>query len=276
MARKRYQFDEPKVRRYIAEGRGQGDNESYRPWLKVYDLASRGRSHRLFGIKTGRVHHLLSDGEWKSFLRYEFDPSVLDIREQFPLDRYQTMKAARDLGFKHPVTIDGTPYVLTIDFLITRLLGEKLVTEALSFKYSPESLTERAWQLHAISAECVRRQGLTLKMIDETSFDENFIRNYDSIRGYFDISPLRGYSTRCTLRVARCLVSAVSAALPVSLEETCYEISRDLDVSPNEVLTVAKHLLARDLMVFDLGAYDDLTLVPMGDIQLRREHLPCQ
>ena len=137
MARKRYQFDEPKVRKYIAEGRGQGDNESYCPWLKVYDLPSRGRSHRLFGIKTGRVHHLLSDGEWKSFLRYEFDPSVLDIREQFPLDRYQTMKTACDLGFKHPVTTDGTPYVLTIDFLITRLFGDRLETEALSFKYSP-------------------------------------------------------------------------------------------------------------------------------------------
>lgn len=274
MRRRKYEFDEPKVRKYIADGRGQGDKKLYRPWLKVYDLPSRGRSHRLFGIKTGRVHHLLSDGEWKSFLRYEFDSSVVDIREQFPLDRYQTMKVAKDLGYKHPVTTDGTPYVLTIDFVITRRLGETWLVEPLSFKYSPSSLSERAWQLHAIAAECVRRQGLTLKLVDETSFDDNFIRNYDSIRGYFDISALRGYNPRTASRIARQFASAVIAELPASLEETCYDLSRTSDVGPNEVLTVAKHLFAHDVMVFDLSAYDDLTLVPMSDIRLRRGHLP--
>jgi hypothetical protein len=97
MSRRRYQFTEAKVRKYIAEGRGSGDGASYKPWLTVYDLPSRGRSHRPFGIKTGRTHHLLSDGEWKSFIRFEYDATVLDIREQFPLDRHQTMRVARDL-----------------------------------------------------------------------------------------------------------------------------------------------------------------------------------
>lgn len=117
MGRRKYQFTEAKVRKYLAEGRGTGDGANYKPWLTVYDLPSRGRSHRIYGIKTGRVHHLLSDGEWKSFLRFEFDDSVLDIREQFPLDRRQTMRVARDLGYAHPITTDGTPYVMTIDFL---------------------------------------------------------------------------------------------------------------------------------------------------------------
>src|SRR5690606_37259439 len=137
MSRRKYQFSEAKVQKYIKEGRGAGDGASYRPWLTVYDLPSRGRSHRVFGIKTRRVHHLLSDGEWKSFLRFEFDDTVLDIREQFPLDRRQTMRAARELGYQHPITTDGTPYVMTIDFLLTRRLGDQLVLEPLSFKYNP-------------------------------------------------------------------------------------------------------------------------------------------
>src|SRR5690606_3193435 len=175
MSRRKYQFTEAKVRKYIAEGRGSGDGASYKPWLTVNDLPSRGRCHRPFGIKTGRTHHLLSDGEWKSFIRFEFDSSVLDIREQFPLDRHQTMQVARDLGYKHPITTDGTPYVLTIDFLLTRRVGDTLALEPLSFKYNPAGLSERARELHNIAAECVRRNGLTLEMIDERSFNENFI-----------------------------------------------------------------------------------------------------
>lgn len=34
---------------------------SYKPWLTIQDVASHGRSHRIAGIRTGRVHHFLSD-----------------------------------------------------------------------------------------------------------------------------------------------------------------------------------------------------------------------
>ena len=62
MTRRRYVFDEARVQRFLAEGRGTGDGPHYRPWLQVQDVSSMGRSHRPFGIKTQRVHHLLSDG----------------------------------------------------------------------------------------------------------------------------------------------------------------------------------------------------------------------
>src|SRR5690606_8604093 len=195
------------VQKYIKEGRGAGDGASYRPWLTVYDLPSRGRSHRVFGIKTGRVHHLLSDGEWKSFLRFEFDDSVLDIREQFPLDRRQTMRVARDLGYAHPITTDGTPYVMTIDFLLTRRVDHQLVLEALSIEYKPGALKARELELLAIAAECVRRSGVTLKSTDETSFEPKFLRHYASIRGYVDISALHGYDPIASRRIAEALVT---------------------------------------------------------------------
>ena len=60
MARWRYAFDEDKIARFQKEGRGQGRGTSYKPWLTIQDVASHGRSHRIAGIKTGRVHHFLS------------------------------------------------------------------------------------------------------------------------------------------------------------------------------------------------------------------------
>lgn len=269
MRRRKYQFSEAKVRKYLKEGRGTGDGASYRPWLTVYDLPSRGRSHRIYGIKTGRVHHLLSDGEWKSFIRFEYDEAVLDIREQFPLDRRQTMQVARDLGYPHPITTDGTPYVMTIDFLLTRRVDDQLLLEALSFKYNPVALKTRDLELHAIAAECVRRNGVTLELIDETLFEPNFIRNYDSIRGCFDISAFHGYDPIAARRIAEALVLEIEAARPRSLEETCYDLSRRHYVSANQVFTIAKHLLARGILVCDLSAHADLTEVPMSGLRIR-------
>ena len=55
----RYGFDEAKIARFRKEGRGDGSGADYTPWLTVRDVPSRGRSHRIAGVVTGRVHQAL-------------------------------------------------------------------------------------------------------------------------------------------------------------------------------------------------------------------------
>jgi hypothetical protein len=57
---------------YVAQGYGQGLGADYRPWLRVQDVPSRGRSRKVHGVKTGRVHHLLSDLEYTYLVVLEF------------------------------------------------------------------------------------------------------------------------------------------------------------------------------------------------------------
>ena len=71
MAKKQYDNSEAKNRRWIKEGRGSGRGSEYKPWLTVRDLPSKGRSHRIFGHKSQRTHHLLSDLELAVFLSLE-------------------------------------------------------------------------------------------------------------------------------------------------------------------------------------------------------------
>jgi len=98
MARRKYSVDEALIARYRKEGRGTGIGFDYLPWLEIGDVPSQGRSHRLRGAKTGRVHHFLSDIEVALFYVLDWHDAVSDIREQFPLDRDETQEIARQLG----------------------------------------------------------------------------------------------------------------------------------------------------------------------------------
>lgn len=109
------------IDRYIKQGFGQGEGSEYLPWLRVQDVPSEGRSRKVHGLKTNRLHQFLSDGEFAYFLLLEFSEQVIDIREQFPLfPTEQALEIARQMGIRYP-KYKGTQlnYVLTSDFLIT-------------------------------------------------------------------------------------------------------------------------------------------------------------
>jgi len=90
MGKNKYVRDEKKIQELMAEGRGTGQGVDYTPWLYVHEVPSIGRSHRVPGAASKRVHHLLSDIEYSVFLVLDRDLSVIDIREQVRLDRDST------------------------------------------------------------------------------------------------------------------------------------------------------------------------------------------
>ena len=139
MAMKKYSNNELKNKRWIKEGRGAGRNSAYKPWITVRDLSSEGRSHRIFGHKSQRTHHLLSDLELAVFLLLEWDSEVTEIREQFPLEIEITRAIAIDAGISH-LAVSGIQQYMSSDFLVntTDSKRPKFVIQA---KYS-EALTD--------------------------------------------------------------------------------------------------------------------------------------
>ncbi len=67
---------EQQFAKWIKEGRGSGEHADYKPRLTVRDLPSLGRVHRVFGHKSKRTHHLLSDLELSVFLMLEWHSEV--------------------------------------------------------------------------------------------------------------------------------------------------------------------------------------------------------
>ncbi len=120
MAKSKYSPSETRYKRWIKEGRGHGQGADYLPWITVRDVASDGRSHRVFGHKSQRTHHLLSDLELAVFLTLEWNSQTADIREQFPLKREETLNIADDNGIKHPSEA-GVKLYMSSDFLVDGL-----------------------------------------------------------------------------------------------------------------------------------------------------------
>ena len=108
---------DPRYQKWLKQGRGTGIGKDYQPWLTVRDLPSAGRSHRVWGFQTQRTHHLLSDQELAAFLLFDWNPSVTDIREQYPLRLEDTRELAEQAGIRHPEA-QGQIQIMSTDFLV--------------------------------------------------------------------------------------------------------------------------------------------------------------
>lgn len=73
-----------KISKLLEQGYGKGGKD-YKPYIDVIKVASKGRASRVKGWKTNRVHHFLSDSETRFFYLMEYQDSVVDIREHYPL-----------------------------------------------------------------------------------------------------------------------------------------------------------------------------------------------
>lgn len=137
------------VDRYVADGNGAGEGESYKPWLRVQDVPSRGRSRKVQGMKVNRIHQVFSDLEYRYLTVLEFSERIVDIREQYPLfPTEEALQIAAGLGIAYPrYPATTVPYVMTTDFLVTCVdaTGQKY-TAARTLKYSDELTTDKNLQ----------------------------------------------------------------------------------------------------------------------------------
>lgn len=188
-------------RRMVKEGRGRGRGADYKPWLTVRDLSSKGESSRLPGWRSGnRLVHLFSKLERNFFYTVEWDPTVVDCREQFPLDLGETVKIAEALGIEHPTSpATGRFWPMTTDFLITKRVDGREVEIARSVKPYVDIETKdsmhprrvkRNWEKFWIEHEYWKRQGVALAWVTERDFDPVLARNVRQVHGFYHLQSL--------------------------------------------------------------------------------------
>lgn len=187
MPKRQTGWTEEKISRYIKEGRGQGELALYKPWLTIQDVPSSGRVHRFIGWKTSREHHLLSDLEYNYHCFCDWAENVIDIREQFPLERELTLKIAEELGIKYPIdNKTNTPIVMTTDCFLTVLEGTSIVYKARTMKYEKDLNDERVIEKFEMEKRYWERQGIDWAIVTEKELPTAFVSNLKFLRdAYF-------------------------------------------------------------------------------------------
>jgi len=257
MAKRRYEIDEAKIERFRKEGRGIGHGNDYKPWLTIHDVPSLGLVSRIFGFKTGREHHCLSSLE-SGFLRIlEWSDSVLDIREQFPLDREVTRMLAGKMGMEHPrnprTRVD---LVMTTDFLVDVRIDGRTMSVAYSIKPAQEledpKTSPRTIDKLELERRYWSRDQIPWYLVTDRDLPKQRIRNlvwlHEMRSLEHELAPHPQYWTdRCDQ-----FLGEFQHVVGGSVRDFFMHLEKTRRFAPGEPLKVLRHLAANKRVVIDL------------------------
>lgn len=237
------------IKRLVNEKRGQGYGKDYKPFLTVRDVPSRGRVHRRPAITHGRIVHLLSDLELAAFLTFDWQSSVVDIREQFPLDPERTIKIAKRLGIKHPAA-KGVIQVMTTDLLVDIKRHDQIITQAISVKYREDLEDERVIEKQELERRVWEGEQVEWFLFTENEVPVTLVQNIKWLVPHLYNFDLNKESQLMTFGL-------VLKAIKTFPEDKVANVMKILDERQSEAsgtyLQYLRHLLAQGAFTWDMA-----------------------
>lgn len=237
---------ESSIQKRIKEGRGQGAGKEYIPWVKITDIGSEGRSHRIFCHKTRRVHHLLSDLEKYVFLTLYWSTNVTDIREQFPLQRNETQEIAKECGIKHP-SIHGIDMVMSSDFLVDTNMASR-PQFAIQVKSSADLENPRTIEKLEIERRYWARKDVPWLLVTEKEIETVVKNNIEWLIPEISTDLIDDES----LTMLDVFASQFSQHRGLKLVDICKKIDSAYQHEIGQALQDARKLMANGFMTFDI------------------------
>ncbi|MCU1754685.1 MAG: TnsA endonuclease N-terminal domain-containing protein [Pseudomonas helleri] len=249
----------------IKKGVGSGERESYRPWLKIRSVPSRGTSRIIPGVRVTRGHHCLSNNEYMFLVLMEFNQDITDIREQFPLIDYdETYSIALQKNIR-PALYVGTdvPFVFTADFMLSfARAGEEPNLVAISLKYKEEinssSVTQRkrTFEKQEIEKEYWARRGVKSKLCFYEDLPHTKIKNLIILRDYANL-PLSVASDINLRKIMQFLIAADSKAVEdIPLRRLLRLISQSVYIEYMVVKDLFFYLVWHKKISINLDSYE--------------------
>jgi hypothetical protein len=244
------------VKRLQKEKRGQGIGKDYKPFLTVRDVPSRGRVHRRPALTHNRIVHLLSDLELAAFLIFDWNSSVLDIREQFPLNPEATIDLAKRFGIKHPV-YRGVRQVMTTDFLVDFEHKGQHQLHAVSVKYAEDLEDERTLEKQELERLFWEGEGVDWFVFTEHDVPLTSLKNIRWLAPHIHSYDLESTERMHALEaIAKTLDANPEEKLPISLKA----LDDQFNQPPGTYLQYFRHLAAQNAFLWDIHSKLHTTL----------------
>lgn len=269
MAKRRTDWDQDKLNRFIKEGRGQGEGKDYKPWITIQDFPSMGRATRVFGWKTNRIHHFLTDTETRYFYLLEWEDEVIDIREHYPLlNIKEVIDEKDDLNFDiFKDRNSGTPYVIYTSFLITtkNSQGEKIYL-ARSLKAVSELEKRTTLEKLEIERRYWKNKGVDWGVVTEKDIPSIKAKNIEWIH-----SSKYSYSDREFTYDELCfLCDSYIEMMKISSESIRYfnrRFDKEFNLTSGTGLYIFKYLIATKRVSVDMNSDIDINVLDT-DLQI--------
>ena len=180
--------------------RGSGTNADYKPWILCREISSSGTKALIIDWKTGRQVHCLSQNEKYFYYMTRWDDDVLDINEQFPLERNITEKIAESFNFVHPRLWNDPDECMTTDFLVTYMANGRVNKIAYSVKDKESEIygshcNKRLLEKQAIEKTYWESKGIDFEFVfGDKDINKIFARNIALVVKHFDSSKVNTIS----------------------------------------------------------------------------------
>ncbi|UZQ52431.1 TnsA endonuclease C-terminal domain-containing protein [Clostridium kluyveri] len=256
MGRYNSTWSEQKYKQFLNEGRGQGIGSEYKPWLTIQDYPSLGRATRVFGWKSNRIHHFFSDIQTKYFYLLEWQDTVLDIREHFPLiDIDETIKDKEDLNFdifKDKET--STPYILTTTFLITvkGIDDAKQKYIARSVKSYTELEKKKTLERMEIEKRYWQGKGIDWGIVTQKEIPNMFAKNVEWVHSSLNSYKERGL-TRDDMTYLSSILKEQLLDSSHSIRKITANFDREFNYESGTGLFIFKYLVASKQIKIDVN-----------------------
>jgi hypothetical protein len=264
MAKRNYSWTEEKIAKYLKEGRGSGELSHYKPWLNIHNVPSHGNSTRIKGWTTQRSHHFFSNIEKNYFYLLDWSEAVLDIREQFPLDRKDTIEIADEKSIQHIKDDVTETYIpMTTDFLVTMKRKNKVIVVARSIK--PVNMLEDERTLEKLEVERAYWEAKDIEwgIVTDKDIPKEFAKNIQWIH------PFRKLENQEEEILAQKFLDYIiwrKTTNTISLFNAIIEFEEHFILNPGVGIKYLRYLIANKLIKFDLNQKMNLRSLLIDDL----------
>jgi hypothetical protein len=201
-----------------------------------------------------RLMHFLSKLERDFYYTVQWDPAVVDIREQCFLDLVTTRQIADQLGLKHPTSPKTQlPFPMSTDLVITKRVEGKEFHVARNVKPSSDielkgshhpKRVKRNWEKFLIEQEYWKRFGVELKWVTERDFSRVLANNVQFVHSFYHLVSLSPLTQADVDSIDAFLFPGVREGME-SLATLCLACDKHFKLLPGKSLLVVKHLVAQ-------------------------------
>lgn len=255
MAKRDNSWTKNKMERFLREGRGSGEGENYKPWLTIQDYPSLGRATRILGAKTKRIHQLHTDSQLKYLYLLEWEESVIDIREHFPLLDFDTVVHDKnDLNLKLFRDKDsGEQYVICTTFLITLRDGNgKTDLVARSIKSASELDKKSSLEKLEIERRYWKAKGIDFGVVTNKDIPSTRAKNIEWMHSVLTMEEHNDFRKDELNELSYGLLNRFSNT-DETIRKVVSQFERDYGLESGSGLFLFKYLIAKKRIMLDMN-----------------------